>query len=185
MRLYLIRHAAAFDRDRRRWPDDRRRPLTPEGARRFRKAAAGLKRLVGEVDCVLASPLTRARQTAEILATVAGWPRAIEIPELAPGAAAERVLAAIRERAAAKRSLERLAIVGHEPGLTELLAACAGAGGARARVRCQLKKGGAACLRFRDSRAGPARLARPGQARLEWLITPRALRALGGGRPAR
>ena len=31
MRIYLIRHAAAFDRDRKRWPDDGQRPLTPEG----------------------------------------------------------------------------------------------------------------------------------------------------------
>ena len=28
-RLLLIRHAAAEDRDARRWPDDARRPLTP------------------------------------------------------------------------------------------------------------------------------------------------------------
>ncbi len=178
MRVYLIRHAIAFDRDRKRWPDDRQRPLTPEGMKRFRKAAAGLERLVGEVGCVLTSPLTRARETAAILATVAGWPRAIEAAELAPDRTAEQALVLITDRAAADPGLERLALVGHEPHLTELLAASVAA--PRGRVRCELKKGGVACLLFPSVRAGRAGLARPTEAQLEWLITPKALRALAG-----
>ncbi len=190
MRVYLIRHAIAFDRDRKRWPDDRERPLTPEGMEKFRRAAAGLERLVGEVGCVLTSPLIRARQTASILQSVAGWPRAVEAPELAPGGAVEQALALIGDRAAADPELERLVLVGHEPHLTELLGASVT--GSRARVRCELKKGGAACLLFPAGRSGRARLARRGETRteartgwvnppqLEWLITPRALRALAG-----
>ncbi len=202
MRVYLIRHAAAFERDRKRWPDDRQRPLTLEGMKKFRRAAAGLERLAGEIGCVLTSPLTRARQTAEILEAVAGWPRALEAPELAPGRAVEQALAVIGDYAAADPALERLALVGHEPHLTELLARCVA--GPRGRVRCELKKGGAACLLFPAVRGGQApserrseaqldrwRAARPGprsrappdllgRAQLEWLITPKALRALAG-----
>ncbi len=186
MRVYLIRHAIAFDRDRKRWPDDRERPLTPEGMEKFRRAAAGLERLVGEVGCVLTSPLIRARQTASILQSVAGWPRAVEAPELAPGGAVEQALALIGDRAASDPELERLVLVGHEPYLTELLGASVT--GSRGRVRCELKKGGAACLLFSAGRSGHARVARPGETRtgrlsppqLEWLITPRALRALAG-----
>ena len=164
MRLILIRHAAAFERDRKRWRDDRHRPLTPEGMKRFRKAAAGLASLVETVECVLTSPLARARQTAQILSAVTRWPHAREVAELAPGHTPDQVLARVRTEKA-----EVLALVGHEPGLSELIAASlAGAG---ARLQCELKKGGAACLEFPST-------ARAGQARLAWLVTPKALRAL-------
>ncbi len=194
VRVYLIRHAPAFERDRKRWPDDRQRPLTPEGMKKFRKAAAGLERLVGKVDRVLTSPLTRARQTADILEAVAGWPRALEAPELAPGRAAEQALGVIGGHVAADPELDCLALVGHEPHLTELLALCVA--DSRVRIRWELKKGGAACLLFPATRArltpperrkdaqaeprspAPSDLSR--EAQLEWLITPKALRALAG-----
>jgi phosphohistidine phosphatase len=165
MRIYLIRHAPAFERDPKRWPDDGLRPLTPEGVRKFRKAAAGLEQLAEKVSCVLTSPFSRARQTAEILTTVTRWPRAKEVPELAPGHAPEQVLAVLRAQA-----VEGLALVGHEPGLSQLLTAMVA--GAEGRMECELKKGGAACVNFSSA-------VRAGHARLEWLITPKALRALG------
>jgi len=148
----------------RRWPEDRLRPLSPVGVRKFRKAAAGLERLAGDMSCVLTSPLARARQTAEILTTVASWPRAQELAALAPGHAPAEVLTALREQAVAT-----LALVGHEPGLSELLAVSVAGTGAR--FECELKKGGVACLAF----SSPVRA---GRARLEWLITPKVLRAL-------
>jgi len=162
--VYLIRHAPAYERDRKRWPDDRERPLTAEGMKKFRQAAAGLERIVGTIECVLTSPLVRASQTAEILTSVTGWPRAIEAAELAPGRTPAQALALIRNQ-----SVECLALVGHEPNLTDLLAVCiAGAG---ARVGCELKKGGVISLSF-------AALPRAGQGQLNWLVTPRTLRAV-------
>lgn len=85
MDLLIIRHAIAFERDRHRWRQDAERPLSPAGMRRARKAAAGLKQLTKRPQRLLTSPLVRARQTAQILTEVAGWPAAEEIPELAPG----------------------------------------------------------------------------------------------------
>jgi phosphohistidine phosphatase len=164
MRVYLIRHAIAFERNAKRWSDDRRRPLTPLGIKKFRKAAAGLGRVAGVVECVLTSPLVRARQTADILASVADWPAPLEAPELAPGRTPAQVLALIRSR-----PVEALALVGHEPGLSQLLAVCVA--GAEGRLRVEFKKGGVACLLFSAA-------ARPGQAQLEWLLAPKLLRAL-------
>src|SRR5260221_7017303 len=86
MDLLIVRHAIAFERDRHRWRDDGARPLSPAGIRRARKAAAGLKELSKAPDRVLTSPLGRARQTAQILTDVAGWPQAMEGPELSPPA---------------------------------------------------------------------------------------------------
>jgi phosphohistidine phosphatase len=163
--VYLIRHAVAFDRDRKRWPDDRQRPLTPEGMRKFRKAAAGLESLIGPIDRLLTSPLVRTRQTAEILAKVTKWPEPIDAPELASGRTPAQALALIR-----KQDVESLALVGHEPNLSELIGVCVA--GAGTRVSLALKKGGAACVSFGGS-------ARPGEGHLDWLLTPKALRELG------
>ena len=74
MYLYLVRHAIAHGRDPECWPDDSRRPLTPEGEEDFRGAARGLGRVVPEVDMLLSSSYERAWRTAEILAEQAGWP---------------------------------------------------------------------------------------------------------------
>jgi phosphohistidine phosphatase SixA len=35
MDLYVVRHAVAHKRDEKLWPDDAKRPLTPEGEERF------------------------------------------------------------------------------------------------------------------------------------------------------
>lgn len=164
MRVLLIRHAVAFERNGRRWPDDGQRPLTPQGMRKFRKAASGLSRLADPVERVLTSPLVRTVQTAEILARIARWPAGLEAPQLAPGQSTEKVLALIRAQDSSS-----LALVGHEPGLSQLLALAIGGTGSGAAV--VLKKGGAACVEF-------GRLVRPGGAQLLWLATPKLLRAL-------
>lgn len=163
MELLLVRHGIAFDRDARRWPDDGERPLSPEGVARAHKAAAGMKQLVRRPARVLVSPLTRARQTAAILTEVTGWPRATECAALAPGGSPEALLATV------KRLTEtRIAVVGHEPGLSRLLAvALPGTVGAGA---FRFRKMGAALLTFDGS-------ARAGGARLDWLVPAKVLRA--------
>jgi len=164
MHVYLIRHAGAFERDRKRWPDDRQRPLTPEGMKKFRLAANGLERITGSVARVLTSPLVRARQTAEILSKVSRWPRAVEAAELAPGRTPAQALALIRAQ-----RVDCVALVGHEPNLSELLAVCVAGPGARLGVA--MKKGGVACLTFGAN-------LRPGEAQLNWLLAPKTLRML-------
>ncbi|HXO14860.1 MAG TPA: phosphoglycerate mutase family protein, partial [Steroidobacteraceae bacterium] len=93
MELLIVRHAIAFERSARRWPDDAERPLSPQGAARARKAALGLKRITQPPAQVLVSPLRRAHQTAAILTQFAGWPEAAECEQLRPGAAPEGLLA--------------------------------------------------------------------------------------------
>jgi phosphohistidine phosphatase len=163
--LYLVRHAIAEPREEARWPDDSQRPLTPEGAEVFRLAARGLQRIGVEVEVVLASPYVRAWRTAEILTEVAGWPAPTATPELEatspPAAALE---------AAGSRPESRLALVGHEPGLSELTS-LALMGDPHA-VAISFKKGGVVCLRFRGAPAA-------GRAQLRWSVSPKILRRLG------
>jgi phosphohistidine phosphatase len=164
MELLIVRHAIALERDRQRWRDDGARPLSPAGMRQSRKAAAGLKVFSKAPDRLLTSPLIRARQTAQILTDVAGWPQAEEAPELSPGGAALAVLTLLGQ----KRG-KVVAVVGHEPGLGALLAVCLlGEGGAMA---IEMKKNAVACVSFEGS-------PRAGRAVLKWLATPRMLRGL-------
>jgi phosphohistidine phosphatase len=162
MELLVIRHAIAFERDRRRWADDGARPLSGAGIRRSRKAAAGLKELCKAPDRLLTSPLVRARQTAKILTEVAGWPRAKIAPELTPGKGVVAALTLL-----GKDRSKRIAIVGHQPDLSALLTACLLKDGSDLPI--EMKKNAVACLSF-DGRA------RVGGAALKWLATPRMLR---------
>jgi len=167
MDLLIVRHAIAYDRNLRRWRDDGERPLSPEGMTRGRKAAAGLKHLAACPECVLSSPLVRARQTAAILTEFAGWPKAIECAALVPDEAPDEVFAAL-----AARKEKIVAVVGHQPGLGRLLAACLPAhirGGVNPEA-FELKKMGAALVSFRGT-------PRPGAGVLNWLVPPRILRA--------
>jgi phosphohistidine phosphatase len=167
MELLIIRHAIAFERDRLRWRDDGARPLSPAGKRRSRKAAAGLKELGKTPDRLLTSPLIRARQTAQILTEIAGWPTAEEASELLPGKAPLAILTLL-----AKDRSERVALVGHQPGLGALLSACLVGNGSA--IPIEMKKNAVACLSFEGS-------ARAGRAVLKWLATPRMLRAIKAG----
>ena len=109
MDLYLVRHATAAD-DVTRWADDRDRPLTAEGEKRFRRAARGLGVLVPRVDIVLSSPFKRAWQTAELLEQSAGWRQPVELGALEAGRAPAEVLQALQDYA----SSASVALVGQD-----------------------------------------------------------------------
>ena len=69
LELYLIRHGVAAERGSN-WPDDSKRPLTPEGIARLRKQARGLSAIDVTFDQIVTSPLVRTRQTADVFADV-------------------------------------------------------------------------------------------------------------------
>ena len=166
MELLILRHAIAFPPDAKRWPDDGERPLTAEGAKRARRAAAGLKGIAKRPSLVLTSPLVRARDTAAIFAQAAHWPKAQECEALSPGGSLEGALEALRRQGA---KAECVAVVGHQPHLGRLLALCLR--GDAHPESFELKKSAVACLQF----AGPPRA---GQGVLEWSLPPRILRKL-------
>ncbi len=66
MDLYLMRHGIAEHRA----PSDAERALTAEGVQVMRREAAGLVRLGVRPAVILASPLRRAQQTAQIVRDV-------------------------------------------------------------------------------------------------------------------
>lgn len=163
LEIYLVRHAIAAERGPK-YPDDRLRPLTPAGTKRFAESVPGLVEMGVVVDVVLTSPLVRARETAMVLAAgLKPKPPIVEVEALAPGGRPQAVIEAIKTHA---RRSRRMALVGHEPDLGELAARLLGARGG-----VEFKKG-AVCLIDVDG-ATPG-----GPGTLRWMLTPKALRAL-------
>lgn len=162
MRLLIIRHAIAVARGTPGIPDADR-PLTPEGEEKFREAARGLARLVERPDALLTSPWLRARQTAEIAAAAWGRLEPVETEALAGGSFEAQ--AAVLDRYPKDATV---AVVGHEPYVSELLGRLLGS---RHEERLTFKKGGVALVEL------PDRLAEGGT--LELFLPPKALRRLG------
>jgi phosphohistidine phosphatase len=161
--IFLIRHGVAEERGEA-WPDDTKRPLTPDGTSRMEKAARGLSRLDITFDVILSSPLVRARQTADIVAArIGGHPPIVNTDALAPGSEYAAILAALEKHA----RKGRIALVGHEPGVGELAARLIGS-----RHAIEFKKG--AVCRIDLDEIPPA-----GPGDLRWMVPSRFLRAVG------
>jgi phosphohistidine phosphatase len=112
MDLYLVRHATAEPRAAGNGASDASRALTREGRRKFRGVRAGLERMEVRFDRLLHSPLLRAVETAELLMPLVDGPATAE-----PGLAA-----APSEGLLARLAGDRVALVGHQPWLGDLLA---------------------------------------------------------------
>jgi phosphohistidine phosphatase len=114
MRVYLVRHAEAEPGE----PDELR-TLTAHGRRQAQELGERFARHGIRPEAVLSSPLLRARQTADAIAT--GTDVAAEPDErLAPGATADDVRAAVAGRG------ETVVVVGHQPDCGEIVAAISG-----------------------------------------------------------
>lgn len=156
MRLYIIRHAWAEDRDDERFPDDDLRPLTSKGKKRFRRLA---RKLVDEgiaPRVVATSPLVRCRQTAEILASMLDdRPEVVELSALSPEGDIDGALTWLQDQ-----SDGEYAWIGHAPNVSDMTAAL---------IRMEpanipFSKGAVAAI---DWRGVPPEL---GQGRLVWFV---------------
>lgn len=117
MELVIIRHGIAEEREdfAKKGQEDYFRPLTLKGRKKMQKVAIQLRDVVKEFDLIVSSPLTRARQTAEILSQIYFETKVVEAPELVPGSPPQAFLKWIRIQA---KTVKRIAIVGHEPHLS-------------------------------------------------------------------
>jgi len=158
MELYFVRHGIAVDHA----PDgggDAARALTEDGIERMRVAARGLRRLGVEPQALLSSPYTRARQTAELLATELR--QAVQLADLLKSGCD---LAALERTITPFAHLQRIMVVGHEPDFSQIIGDLTGG-------RVEMKKG-AVCRVDIDSVAS-----RYGT--LIWMLPPKVLRELG------
>ena len=143
--IYLLRHGTAEDGSGK---DDADRALTDEGRRESDSAGRALALLAPDLDACLSSPKVRGRDTARIACEHLGL-EVEETPDLRGGPVDLLGLAAGRGD---------VLLVGHEPDLSNAIAAVTGA-------QVKLRKGGVAAIEGRL---------------LHLLLTPSALAAVAG-----
>jgi phosphohistidine phosphatase len=166
MHLLIIRHAIAEDRDdfaKTGKPDDLR-PLTADGRSKMIHCAEGLREIAPEISVLASSPLTRARETAEIVADEYGIDIRATTEALVPGAPLSAFIDWIGDRA----DQPVVAVVGHEPHLSEL-ATWLISGVEKSHL--ELKKGGACLISFKGA-------PKKGSGTLEWALHPSHLRTI-------
>lgn len=169
--LVFLRHGAAESPDAasRAGRDEVQRELTAEGRAALRDISAGLARVTDSFDLLLASPLRRAVQTAELLGEAFDGPPLRTEPALSPGADIDKLAAALATvMATASSGPERILLVGHEPDFSGIIGAALGMDPARVKVR----KASAFAL---EIGAG----LQAGAAQLSWALGPGQLQDLG------
>lgn len=157
MNLYIIRHAIAVEEN----PSisDSQRALTEKGRKKMRQIAKGLHVLGVEFDMILSSPYVRAQETAEVLSDVFKMKKPLAFSDhLIPAGDPSALAAEIKE----KYAVNDLAVVGHQPLLTNFISLLTANG---APVNVELKKGGVCRLATDDMHT----------AIMQWLLTPGVL----------
>ena len=153
MDLFLIRHAKA--QDGALYGDDTERPLTADGRRAALDVGESLARHAIKLDAIWSSPLVRAVETAELVAVALGYASGLEITRaLAPEARSAEAIDLLEQEAR-----ERVALVGHEPSIGNLLSKLLGKSG------LAMSKG--AVVRLSWQPKGPAKVI--------WVIKPKRL----------
>jgi len=154
--LCLLRHAHAGDSTT--WEEaDELRPLTEKGRRQAERLARHLQTAGFAPDVVLASPLVRARETAEIVAEILRAPLRID-----PRLGEMLDMASVEEMLADAGDPRRPVLVGHDPDFSELASELVGA-------PIAMRKGTLA-------RIDVERPLEPGGGELRWLLPPDLLR---------
>jgi phosphohistidine phosphatase len=158
--LYILRHAWAGEFGDPTWPEDSLRPLTSDGAKRFRQVAKLYAERGVDPGVIATSPYVRCRQTAEILAgALVPHPRLTEFNALAPGSDLSELIEWTNRHAG-----QDVCWVGHRPDVGRLAAQLLGHGDAHIRFA----KGSMAAIRF----DGPVA---PSTGQLYWLTTAKML----------
>jgi len=158
MILYFLRHGLAGSRDA--WEgDDSRRPLTKKGLKNMARQAKILAQLDLRLDVIITSPLTRASQTADIVAGELKMVAQLKQDErLAPGFGRDHLEQMLTDHPETKN----LMLVGHEPDFSLTISTLTGGG------NVMLKKGGLARVDLTDTA--------PLQGDLVWLLPPKIMR---------
>lgn len=164
MDLYFLRHGKAGN-PQPTAEADARRPLTNEGRADLRAAAHGLRWLGIKPDAIYSSPLTRAQETAAIVAEMLGCD-VTETPLLAPGGNLRSATSLFSQH----DDTAALFLVGHEPDLSGMIGQLISPTGM---ASVSMKKG--ACCYVELATGALRQPALGGEGTLMWLLTARQL----------
>jgi phosphohistidine phosphatase len=161
--LYLLRHGEA-GKSLAAAATDSKRSLTEDGRKEVKRVAASLGVLGIHFDRIVSSPLSRAAETANLVAATTNPRVRVELwDELKPEGDPKRLWA----RLAGLGRESTVLIVGHEPYLSSLIAGIIDAKSAR----LVLKKAGLA-------RVNVAVLGPDIKGELRWLLSPRIMKRI-------
>jgi phosphohistidine phosphatase len=159
----LLRHAKSS------WDEpglpDRDRVLAPRGRKATRRIADHLERERIRPDLVLCSPAARTRETLERIHDALGEPE-VAFDERLYGATDDELLSCLRE---APAEISSIMLVGHNPGLADLLVLLAEPGSDLPEA---VPTGALATLRFT---AASWTEVGPRSGRIDGFVVPRAL----------
>jgi phosphohistidine phosphatase len=157
MDLFILRHGKAGQSSDN--PDDSARKLSKAGRSEIREVARWMKKKNLRFDSIATSPLARAYQTAEIVAKSLDLKDHLEVwDELTPGGDPDTTC----YHASQAGKDGSVILVGHEPGLSDLIGRIITRGDMASLV---IAKGGLAKIRnfsFHDKPSGE----------LQWLLMP-------------
>ncbi len=168
MNIYLMRHAdAGVPRENPLL--DAKRGLVKEGKQQCMLMAGVLAALKVQIDVIIASPLKRARQSAQFVGTEIGFDQPIlTSPVLAP----DGEYAAFQQLISQYSDREGVLVVGHNPNLHHFIARLISGNG-----NGHPLSSGSGTIRLRKGSIARVDLAkRPAQ--LQWLIDPRLARVI-------
>jgi phosphohistidine phosphatase len=118
MDIYFLRHASAGDSKALNLDEDEKRPLDPKGVEQSKQMGNLLAALEVESEAFLSSPLTRAVQTAELVAEqMKGNPSITLDDALRPDASYEQFQELLQHYS--RRSA--IIVTGHNPNQSEFL----------------------------------------------------------------
>jgi phosphohistidine phosphatase len=141
MKLYFLRHADAVE-----GAADSQRPLSTFGQSEARQLGAFLKQAGVRFDAGYASPLLRARQTAEIILDGCNGGASVQL-ELADALLNEASQEAFDDWLGSLPGCDHVLLVGHAPSLAERVCKLLGVVDPEA---LKLPKAGLACLETHD-----------------------------------
>jgi phosphohistidine phosphatase len=143
--LFVLRHAKSS------WDDpalaDHERPLAPRGRRGAKRIAEYMSRTHIEPELVLCSTATRARQTLELVSPALGSPT-VSLEDELYGAPADELLARLGR---VPDDVDSVLLVGHNPGLQDLVLELASGGEPLERVAAKFPTGALATLTLAET----------------------------------
>ena len=154
MLLLLIRHAQAAAQDEAQYPDDSLRPLVGKGKKAQRRISRQLRKRQLVPSRVFSSPWKRAWQTARIVVAETGLPKRARLA--CQALAGPPDLAALAGEIGEVGPDEIVALVGHEPWMSELAALLLT--GDRASPRIDFPKSGMMAIELDGWNAGSGTL---------------------------
>ena len=161
MDIYFLRHASAGEYDPSR--NDDQRPIDKTGEKQSHDVGRALAMLGPDLDAIISSPLTRALQTAEIVAAELGHKGKIVTDVALRPEASYKAFEGLLTRNARQNAIM---VVGHNPSMTEFLTHMLAGGDSGEFI--DFKKG--AVAKVEKDAGGPAIL--------KWCLTPRVVRAI-------